>query len=68
MKTLKEGSKEEDTIKFLQKAAIMGLSQHIVTMYGVVIGEPVSVEVCLCCGSLSRLWERLDLRHCLYNS
>ena len=45
VKTLKEGSKEEDRIKFLQEAAIMGQFMHpnVVTMYGVVTeGEPVS--------------------------
>ena len=45
VKTLKEGSGEEDRVKFLQEAAIMGQFKHpnVVTMYGVVIqGEPVS--------------------------
>ena len=44
VKTLKEGSGEEDRIKFLQEAAIMGQFKHpnVVTMYGVVTeGEPV---------------------------
>ena len=46
VKTLKEGSGEEDRVKFLQEAAIMGQFKHhnVVTMYGVVTeGEPVSV-------------------------
>ena len=46
VKTLKEGSKEEDRVKFLQEAAIMGQFKHpnVVTMYGVVKkGEPVSL-------------------------
>ena len=46
VKTLKEGSGEEDKVKFLQEAAIMGQFKHhnVVTMYGVVTdGEPVSV-------------------------
>ena len=48
VKTLKEGSGEEDRVKFLQEAAIMGQFKHhnVVTMYGVVTdGEPVSVYV-----------------------
>ena len=49
MKTLKEGSGEEDRVKFLQEAAIMGQFKHpnMVEMYGVVTqGEPVSsIEV-----------------------
>ena len=45
VKTLKEGSREEDRVKFLQEAAIMGQFKHhgVVEMYGVVtLGEPVS--------------------------
>ncbi len=45
VKTLKEGSGEEDRVKFLQEAAIMGQfkNHNVVTMYGVVTdGEPVS--------------------------
>ena len=44
VKTLKEESGEEDTVKFLQEAAIMGQFKHpnVVTLYGVVSGEPVS--------------------------
>ena len=45
VKTLKEGSKKEDRVKFLQEAAIMGQFKHpnVITMYGVVTeGEPVS--------------------------
>ena len=45
VKTLKEGSGEEDRVKFLQEAAIMGQFKHpnVVTVYGVVTaGEPVS--------------------------
>ena len=49
VKTLKEGSGEEDRVKFLQEAAIMGQFKHpnVVEMYGVVTqGEPVSsIEV-----------------------
>ena len=46
VKTLKEGSGEEDRVKFLQEAAIMGQFKHpnVVAMYGVVIyDEPVSL-------------------------
>ena len=45
VKTLKKGSDEQDRVKFLQEAAIMGQFKHpnVVTMYGVVTeGEPVS--------------------------
>ena len=48
VKTLKEGAEEQDKVKFLQEAAIMGQFKHpnVVTMYGVVTeGEPVSVCV-----------------------
>ena len=47
LKTLKEGSKEEDKVKFLQEAAIMAQFSHpnVVLLYGVVIkGEPVSMH------------------------
>ena len=45
VKTLKEESTEEQRIKFLQEAAIMGQFHHpnIVKLHGVVtVGEPVS--------------------------
>ena len=45
VKTLNERSGEEDRVKFLQEAAIMGQFKHpnVVEMYGVVTqGEPVS--------------------------
>ena len=45
VKTLKIGSTELDTVKFLQEAAINGQFQHpnVVTLFGVVtIGKPVS--------------------------
>ncbi len=48
VKTLNEGSKKDDKIKFLQEAAIMGQFKHpnVVEMYGVITdGEPVSVCV-----------------------
>ena len=45
VKTLKEGAGEEDKVKFLQEAAIMGQFSHpnVVKLYGAVTeGEPVS--------------------------
>jgi hypothetical protein len=45
VKTLKEGSPEVDTVKFLQEAAIHGQFWHpnVVKLMGVVtVGEPVS--------------------------
>ncbi len=50
VKTLKEGSGEENRVKFLQEAAIMAQFKHpnVVTMYGVVTqGEPVSLGISL---------------------
>ena len=47
IKTLKEGASQEDKVKFLQEAAIMGQFSHpnIVQLYGVVMeGETVSLE------------------------
>ena len=47
VKMLKQGSDEQDRVKFLQEAAIMGQFKHpnVVTMYGVVTeGEPVSLK------------------------
>ncbi len=47
VKTLKEGASEEDRVKFLQEAAIMGQFKHtnVVTMHGVIKErEPVSVK------------------------
>ena len=44
IKTLKDDASEEDKVKFLQEAAIMGQFHHpnIVHLYGVVtVGEPV---------------------------
>ena len=58
VKTLKEGSGEEDRVKFLQEAAIMGQFKHhnVVTMYGVVTeGEPVSVYAIQCIEELRLL-------------
>ena len=45
VKTLKKGASQEDRVKFLQEAAIMGQFSHsnVVIMYGVVTeSEPVS--------------------------
>ena len=49
VKDLQEDAKEEDRVKFLQEAALMGQFSHfnIIRLYGVVtVGAPVSV--CLC--------------------
>ena len=51
VKMLKQGSDEQDRVKFLQEAAIMGQFKHpnVVTMYGVVTeGEPVSLKSTNC--------------------
>ena len=45
VKTLKPGSSENDRVRFLQEAAIMGQFSHpyVVKLYGVVtVGDPVS--------------------------
>ena len=45
VKTLKTDAKEEDKVKFLQEAAIMGQFNHpnVVKLHGVItMGEPVS--------------------------
>ena len=56
VKTLKEGSGEEDRVKFLQEATIMGqfIHHNVVEMFGVVTeGEPVSEVVIY---SFGHLW------------
>ncbi len=48
VKTLKSGASEEDKVKFLQEAAIMGQFSHtnVIKMHGVVtVGEPVSIQI-----------------------
>ena len=50
IKTLKQGSDENDKVKFLQEAAINGQFRHenVVKLHGVVtVGEPVSINVTL---------------------
>lgn len=45
-KTLKPGSSENNRVRFLQEAAIMGQFNHphVVKLYGVItVGDPVSV-------------------------
>ena len=57
VKTLKEGAKEEDKVRFLQEAAIIGQFSHpnVVKLHGIVTGEEVmgvktlSVSVCGFC-------------------
>ena len=47
VKTLKEGASEEEMVKFLQEAAIMGQFHHpnVVKLHGVVtVGNPVSMK------------------------
>ena len=58
LKTMHDGSTEEDKIKFLQEAAIMAQFRHpnVVSLYGVVSkGDPVSVCVCVCVYVLMRV-------------
>ena len=46
VKTLKEGSRGEDRVKFLQEAAIMAQfkDHNVITMHGIIAaGEPVSI-------------------------
>ena len=46
VKTLKPGSSEDDSVRFLQEAAIMGQFNHphVVKLYGVItVGDPVSM-------------------------
>ena len=48
VKTLKEGSRGENRVKFLQEAAIMAQFKHhhVITIYGIVkSGEPVSLSL-----------------------
>ena len=48
VKTLKPGSSENDRVRFLQEAAIMGQFSHpyVVKLYGVVtVGDPVSTVI-----------------------
>ena len=50
IKTLKPESPEEEKVKFLQEAAIMGQFHHpnIVKLHGVVtVGEPVSMKAAI---------------------
>ena len=45
VKTMRQGAKEEERVKFLQEAAIMGQFKHanIVKILGIVLQDPVSV-------------------------
>ena len=51
LKMLQEGTSEQDTVRFLQEAAINGQFKHpnIVRLLGVVtVGQPVSGHLCTC--------------------
>ena len=65
VKTLKEGASEEDKVKFLQEAAIMGQFQHpsVVQLHGVMTeGECVSLfSVTSCCVLL--MWHNAILSY-----
>ena len=50
VKMMREGASENDRVKFLQEAAIMGQFSHrnVVKLHGVVtVGEPVSLHMCI---------------------
>ena len=67
MKTLKEGAGEENKVKFLQEAAIMGQFSHlnVVKLYGVVTeGEPVSLPPLSSCS----LTVSVSLSLCFHSS
>ena len=64
VKTLKSGASEEDKVKFLQEAAIMGQFSHtnVIKMYGVVtMGEPVSLYHII--GLLPKVFRRINVFH-----
>ena len=51
VKLVKKGAPQEERMKLLQEAAILGQfrHRHVVSLYGVVtLGEPVSMCVCGC--------------------
>ena len=69
VKTLKEGSKEEDRVKFLQEAAIMAQFKHtnVVEMYGVItLGELVITSYSCVASKLSLI--SIYCRHSLFLS
>lgn len=47
IKTLKEGASEEDRVKFLQEAAIMGQFKHVnvVAMHGVITDKELVIII-----------------------
>ena len=49
VKTMESGASEEDRVKFLQEAAIMGQFHHpnIIKILGVVIEKPVRMNACV---------------------
>ena len=51
VKTLKDGAVDEDRVKFLQEAAIIGQFSHpnVVKLHGIVIGEQVRAYLITLC-------------------
>ena len=50
IKVLQPGASEDDKVKFLQEAAVMGQFFHpnVISLHGVVtLGEPVSAPICI---------------------
>ena len=68
VKMLKPDSNEEDKVKFLQEAAIMGQFHHpnIVKLHGVVtVGEPVSTDA-ICMANVQQLHYTYTVTHFAY--
>ena len=59
LKTMHDGSTEEDKIKFLQEAAIMAQFRHpnVIALYGVVSkGDPVRMYISECLHAYLCVW------------